>query len=150
MTGSIVSVATAAIQSVQFLSRTIDNIKDAPSIVRSVSADLQALQSVLLHLDKASQAGNSQIMRSAHIKRAIENCNKACNVFQAQLEHWMERSKDDNMFWLDRWKVGLFGLERVKSFRAQLSDCKGTLSVALNTSAMCLSFLLPLTFRLAC
>lgn len=40
------------------------------------------------------------------------------------------------MFWKDKWKVGLFGLERIKTFRAQLGDCKATLSVALSTMTM--------------
>jgi hypothetical protein len=43
------------------------------------------------------------------------------------------------MYWVDRWKVGLFGLERIKTFRGQMSDCKGTLIVALSTATMYLS-----------
>jgi hypothetical protein len=33
---SAVGIATAAIQSVQFLSKTINNIKDVPNIIKSV------------------------------------------------------------------------------------------------------------------
>ena len=57
----------------------------------------------------------------------------------------MKRSKEDKMFWVDRWKVGLFGLARVKTFRAQLGDCKGTLSVALMTVTVYFALSLPQT-----
>ena len=31
---------------------------------------------------------------------------------------------------MDRWKVGLFGQERINTFKGQLNDCKSTLNVA--------------------
>jgi hypothetical protein len=136
ITASIVGITTAALQSVQFLAKTIDNVKDAPDTVRSISSDLQAVEPVLQNLDKALQDGTPQIVLSNEIRYAVENCDRACKVFQSQVEHWMKHSTEDKMFWMDRWKIGLFGLERIKTFRGQLSDCKGTLSVALSTATM--------------
>jgi hypothetical protein len=46
------------------------------------------------------------------------------------------------MFWVVRLKVGLFGLEQIKTFREQLSDCKSTLTVALSTATTYVSLLL--------
>jgi hypothetical protein len=139
ITASIVGITTAALQSVRLLAKTIDNVKDVPVTVRSVSTDLQAVQPVLQNLDKALQDGTSQIVLSDQIKHAVENCNRACKDFQSQVEHWLKHSTVDKMFWIDRWKIGLFGPERIKTFRGQLSDCKGTLSVALSTVTMYLS-----------
>ncbi|RYN76416.1 hypothetical protein AA0119_g13577 [Alternaria tenuissima] len=136
ITASVVGITTAALQSVQFLAKTIDNVKDAPDTVRSVGTDLQAVEPVLQNLDKALQDGTSQIVLSNEIKYAVDNCDRACRSFQSQVEHWMKHSTEDKMFWMDRWKVGLFGLERIKTFRGQLSDCKGTLSMALSTATI--------------
>jgi hypothetical protein len=136
ITASVVGITTAALQSVQFLAKTIGNVKDAPDTVRSVGTDLQAVEPVLQNLDKALQDGTTQFILSNQIKYAVENCDRACKVFQSQVEHWMKHSTEDKMFWMDRWKIGLFGLERIKTFRGQLSDCKGTLSVALSTATM--------------
>jgi hypothetical protein len=124
-TASVVGVTTAALQSVQFLVQTIDGVRGAPDTIKSVSTDLCAVQLVLQDLVRTLQDDSSQIVLSEQIKHAVENC-----------EHWMERSTQDKMFWVDRWKVGLFGLERIKTFRGQLSDCKGTLSVALSTATV--------------
>lgn len=136
ITASVVGITTAALQSVQFLVRTIDGVKGAPEIIEGVTADLRAIQPVLQSLLQTTQDYSSQLVLSEQIKHAVENCERACRTFQSQVEQWMENSNADRMFWVDRWKVGLFGLERIKTFRAQLNDCKGTLSVALSTATM--------------
>jgi hypothetical protein len=138
---SVVAIATAALQSVQFLSTTVNNIKDAPNDVTSVRADLQAVESVLRHLDTSLQSDVSQTLPSDQIKPALENCARACKAFQSLLDHWMRHSREDKTFWMDRWRVGLFGQDRIKTFKGQLNDCKATLTVALSTATMYVSFL---------
>ncbi|KAH6629676.1 hypothetical protein C7974DRAFT_394979, partial [Boeremia exigua] len=133
ITASVLSITTAAVQSVQFLVKTIDNIKDAPETIGAVSTDLRILQPVLHDLGKAAQDDASQIVLSEPVKHAVENCARACQTFRLQIESWTKHSTQDKMFWVDRWKIGLFGLERIKTFRGQLGDCKGTLSMALAT-----------------
>jgi hypothetical protein len=133
---SIVGITTAALQSAQFLAKTIDNVKDAPGTVKDISADLRAVEPVLQSLNKALQDDPSQIMLSDQIKTAVENCDRACKAFQSQVEHWLKHSAEDKIFWIDRWKIGLFGQERIKTFKGQLSDCKGTLNIALSTATM--------------
>lgn len=48
----------------------------------------------------------------------------------------MKHSKEDKIFWISRWKIGLFGPDRIKTFKGQLSDCKSTLNVALTTATL--------------
>jgi hypothetical protein len=134
ITASVVGITTAALQSVQFLVQAIEGVRGAPDIVKRVSTDLRAVQSVLESLVRTVQVDSSHIILSEQIKHAVENCQRACGAFRLQVEHWMQPSTQDKMFWLDRWKVGLFGLERIKTFRGQLSDCKSTLNIALATT----------------
>jgi hypothetical protein len=137
---SVVGITTAALQSAQFLVKTIDNIKDAPGTIKDISADLRAIESVLQDLNVKVQDGSLQIIRSYQIRPAVENCNRACKAFQLQVERWMKHSKEDKIFWISRWKIGLFGPDRIKTFKGQLSDCKSTLNVALTTATL---FVLP-------
>ena len=44
---SVLGITTAALQSAQFLIKTIDNVKDAPGTVRDINADLRAVEPVL-------------------------------------------------------------------------------------------------------
>ena len=73
--------ALPRLSSVQFLSTTIDNIKDAPDTIRNINLDLRAAEPVLRKLDTASQSDGSQIVLSAEVKSAMENRNRACTDF---------------------------------------------------------------------
>jgi hypothetical protein len=142
ITASVAGMTMAALQSAQFLIKTIDNIREAPVTVTSISTDLRTVQPALQSLARALQDSSSQIILSEQIKQAVENCDIACRAFHSQVEHWMKHSTEDKMFWMDRWRVGLFGLERIKTFKAQLGDCKSTLTVALSTATTYVSSLL--------
>lgn len=129
---STTGITTAALQSVQFLSATIDNIKDLPETLKRIRADLQAVEIVLHKLERANRG---EIL-AGRIRSAVENCDMACVSFQSQLDCWTKRSIGDKMFWVDRWRVGLFGQDRIKTLRGQLNDSKATLNVALSTANM--------------
>jgi hypothetical protein len=117
ITASAVGIATAALQSAQFLVKTIDNIKDAPRTIKDISADLRVIESVLQDLNTKEQDGSSQIIQSNQIGPAVENCDRACKAFQLQVDRWMKHSKEDKIFWISRWKIGLFGPDRIKTFK---------------------------------
>ena len=139
VTASVVGITTAALASTQFLVKTIDNVKDAPATIKDISADLRAVESVLQDLNAKAQDGSSQIIQSNQIGPAVENCDRACKAFQLQVERWMQHSEEDKIFWISRWRIGLFGQERIKTFKGQLSDCKSTLNVALTTATLFVS-----------
>jgi len=133
---SVLGITSAALQSVQYLSRTIDNIKGVPDVIKTIKVDLNAVEPVLRQLDSALQGNASQILLAGEINSAVENCSRACTAFETQLGRWMRYSTEEKTFWVDRWRVGLFGQERIRTFKGQLNDCKGTLSVALNTAGV--------------
>jgi hypothetical protein len=139
ITASVVGITTAALQSVQFLVKTIDNVKDAPATIKEISADLRAIETVLQDLNVKRQDDSSQLIQSKQVGPAVENCDRACKAFQLQVEQWMKHSKEDKIFWISRWKIGLFGQEKIKTFKAQLNDCKSTLNVALTTATLFVS-----------
>jgi hypothetical protein len=136
ITASVVGITTAALQSAQFLVKTIDNVKDAPHTINEISTDLRVVESVLQDLNTKAQDGSLQIIQSSQIGPAVENCDRACKAFQLQIERWMKHSKEDKIFWISRWKIGLFGPDRIKTFKGQLGDCKGTLNIALTTATL--------------
>ncbi|KAH1462423.1 hypothetical protein KXX58_007626 [Aspergillus fumigatus] len=131
---SVIGIATAAIQSVQVLARTIDNIKNVPDTIATIKVELQAVESLLRRLNVELQRDDSQIILSNEIRFAVLNCDRACKAFRTLLDHWMSKSTDEKTFWMDRWRVGLFGKERIMTLKGQLNDCKGTLNVALLTA----------------
>lgn len=132
--------AAAAFQEVQFLYTTIDNIRDAPGFLHDIKLDIQAVKDVLHNLVTAAPSDSSQIISSAEVKSAIENCCKLCTDFQALFTRWKRHAVEEDTFWVDRWRVSLSGEERIRAFKGQLNLCKDTLAVALSTATRCVFF----------
>ena len=65
ITASVVGITTAALQSAQFLVKTIDNVKDAPHTIKDISTDLRVVESVLQDLNTKAQDGSLQIIQSS-------------------------------------------------------------------------------------
>ncbi|KAF1982496.1 hypothetical protein K402DRAFT_362588 [Aulographum hederae CBS 113979] len=111
------------------IATTIGNIKNAPKQMRELKDDLRALEGTLSDLEISSTDNVSR-----HIHLALENCSNACTDFRTLLDRWTKDSTQDKMFWVKRWKVGVFGQDRIKAFRGNLNDCKSTLIVAILTT----------------
>ncbi|KAG4422648.1 hypothetical protein IFR04_004269 [Cadophora malorum] len=136
ITASVAGITTAALQSAQFLVKTIENIKDAPSTIKELTADLRVVELVLHQLIASVQGESEQVIGRSQILPAVENCERACKTFQLQVERWTKHSKEDKLFWMIQWKIGLFGQERINTFRGQLNDCKSTLNIALTVASL--------------
>lgn len=85
--GALVGITTAAIHSVQFLTKTIANIKENPNTVKDISTDLRAIQPILQSLAQALQNRFEQIVLTNQVRYAIKNYNRACIAFQSRVEH---------------------------------------------------------------
>ena len=137
ITASILNVTTAALQSVQYLAKTIDDIKDVPEVIRNVKSDLNVVAPVLQRLSKAASSGEDEaLMRYAEIVPAVQNCERACTVFQQKLQRLTKHSSTDKTAWADRWRIGMFNQERIHNLRRQLNDCKSTLDTVLLTAIL--------------
>lgn len=136
---AMLGAATATLQKVQLLYTTIDNFKDAPDSLHNVKVDIQAITHVLHNIVTACPCDSSQIVASAEVKTAIENCCKICTDFQDLLTRWKWHAAEKENFWVDKWRVSLSGQERIRAFKGQLNLCKDILAVALSTASMYVS-----------
>ena len=150
ITASIISVSGLAISSVQTLTKTIDAIKDSPDILKHIRSDLNAITPVLQKLEEAAREDNRDKLLYEEIAPAVKNCERACTAFRLLLEHWTRHSNTKSGALADRWKVGMFGQERIQALRTQLSDCKGTLNVALSTATLYVFAVASRTRRFPC
>ncbi|KAJ0415416.1 hypothetical protein BJY00DRAFT_293548 [Aspergillus carlsbadensis] len=130
---SVVGLATAALQSLQFLYTTIGNLKDVPQTIANIKGDLQSLQAVLEKLQQTLKEDASLVLNDVVIQ-TVQDCDSACKSFQAVIARWMRHSTEEKTFWADRWRVGLFGLQKIAAFQGRLGDCKMTITVALSTA----------------
>lgn len=131
ITASAIGIVTFALQAVKLLNDDIHNIKNAPSTLRGASADLNALEPMLVALQDAAKQRQDLLARHRRMLLAVENCFDICKSFRQQLRAWSKEDTDGNLTVSSRVKMGLLGEERIKEFRGKLGDCKGTLTLIL-------------------
>ncbi|KAL9106324.1 MAG: hypothetical protein Q9227_008660 [Pyrenula ochraceoflavens] len=136
ITASIIPIVGAAVASVQVLSRTIDAIKDAPGILKETRSDLVTVTAVLQQLEKAGSERGSDNLMCDGIVPAVKNCDRACSAFNSKLELWTRHSSNKGGALADRLKIGMLCKERIQTLRAQLSNCKATLNLAISTATV--------------
>lgn len=135
VTASVLGVVGCAISSVQFLCTTIQDVKCLPATLKATENDLRLLESVLESVrNLVLENDSSGIILRPEIKLAAQNCTETCTSFQETLRHWTRRSKQDQMFWCDKWRIVLFGEKTLEAFKAQVHTNKSTLTFALTTS----------------
>lgn len=138
---TIVGLVGAAIQSTQSLFGTISSIKSVPGDVKDLRGELDSLTGVLQKVQKHLTDAPDTFEGSQDVLLAVGNCQTACDDFSAWLKRWLRHSADDKIFWTDRWRIGMFGEARIKSFRDRLATDKATLSLALQTDGLYVSWL---------
>ena len=106
MSPLLCTLATAAIQSVQFLSKTIDNTQAVPNTVKSVESTFEQWSPSSVKLGRATQSDDSRVVLRDEIKPVVESCDRAYTSFQAVLDRWMGHFTEGKTFWTDRWRVG--------------------------------------------
>lgn len=80
VSASIVSIVGFAIQSTQFLARTIDAIKEVPASLKSIRSDLDAVTPVLQQLEDAIKNANAKSFPFDRLAPAVQNCDRACSL----------------------------------------------------------------------
>jgi STAND-like protein len=151
---TIVGLVGAAIQSTQSLIGTISSIKSVPGDVKDLRGELDSLTGVLQKVQKhltsapdSFEGSQDSFEGSQDVPLAVRNCQTACDDFSALLKRWLRHSADDKIFWTDRWRIGMFGEARIKSFRDRLATDKATLSLALQTDGLYVSWLWSKLFQ---
>jgi hypothetical protein len=135
-TASIIGIVSLAIQSAQILARTIDSIKGVPASLRSIRLELDVMTPVLQQLEDAIKNADANSFQFDRLAPTVQNCDRACTVFQHKLENWTKHSNSRGGAMADRWKLGILGQERIQAMKAQLSECTSTLKVALSTATL--------------
>jgi Fungal N-terminal domain of STAND proteins len=141
---AVTGITVAAIKSVQKLLQFIEAIQEAPVAIANIREDLQAVDTILRCLNRALQDPQlSDVLKTkwnGTLQSAVQSCQDLSIEFSTVLQHWMKHSTENKTFWSDRVKVGYFGETKMNKFRAKLSKCKATVSMALETSNL---YILP-------
>jgi hypothetical protein len=132
---TVAGVAALVLKATKALSDDVQSIQGAPAVVMTLTQDLDALATILQTIPCNTEGSLDHLSADANaaLIRALENCNNACDHFQAKLKKWTKHSSDQRLQWWDRVRVGIFAEKNVETLSKQLMQCKVTLSTAIST-----------------
>ncbi|KAK4507723.1 hypothetical protein PRZ48_001458 [Zasmidium cellare] len=104
---------------------------NAPDSLSDIVKDLRHLEPWLESLKDSAQHNQGDPARFERVSHAVENCYHVCQSFRLQLKTWSKPDTDGELTIRKRFTIGLFNQDRIKEFRTIVSECKGTLLLAL-------------------
>jgi hypothetical protein len=130
---TVAGVAALVLQALKALSDDVQSIQGAPAVVKTLTEDLDALATILqtIPCNTEGSLDHLSVDANAALIKALENCNSACDHFQAKLKKWTKHSSDQYLQWWDRVRVGIFAEKNAESLSKQLIQSKVTLSIAI-------------------
>ena len=138
LSSAILSLVTTAYSSCQKLYSTFNKVRNAPKHIAAISKDLEdfylvlgAIQSLLD--DEEFSAGIVQYAQSKNLCKVLEDCILVFKDFETIISEYQAHSKDPAIRTWQRLKW-TFKESEIKDLRRNLSDCKGTLNVAISTA----------------
>ena len=127
LASGLLTLATFAFKSSIALSETIRDFQHHPERVRSLLAELEALQGVLRTLNETLST-TTDIDVSA-LSLPLLRCGKACGEFQDELRKCSSRSSSRTSF-RDWAKLRYMG-DGIDDFRQLMAGYKATINIAL-------------------
>ncbi|KAK5110158.1 hypothetical protein LTR85_001551 [Meristemomyces frigidus] len=140
ITVGAVGISTAAITSILQLKEFISGLVDAPSELKKIRADLEAIEPSLSALkvistpDEQTLGAAKAEVEKTGLAKAVNSCGDACERFNARLGKWTRHSSREKMDWTDRLKIGVWEKSAIQKMAVQVETCKTTLSLAVTST----------------
>jgi hypothetical protein len=130
ITTSVVGIVMPALHGTRLLLEDLQQLKDAPKIVKRLVEDMHSVDTALELLqsveDREWDLLGAGIAEQS--KTTISSCTQACDLFRIDLQRWTKHSEDGKLAWQDRVNVGFFKQGQIKAMSEQLSNCKLTIN----------------------
>ncbi|KAL4885199.1 hypothetical protein BJY04DRAFT_214537 [Aspergillus karnatakaensis] len=134
ITASIVGITVPTLHGVRLLLDDLQNIKDAPDILKDLRESICGVESTLASLQNISSDDWDSLGKdvSAKMTTMIENCKKTCDTIRDDLSRWTKRSQTSKepgkLSFQDRTMIGFFKQSRIRTMSEQLQACRVTIS----------------------
>jgi hypothetical protein len=139
---SVVGVTVPALHGIRLLLDDLQSIKDAPDAIKGLKDDILSIDMALTSLQSVKDREWESLGRTVadEAKTVISTCERACEIFRANLQRWTGHSEDGKLSWRDRTKVGFFKQGQIKSMSEQLQSCKLTIISVVSIATLYVSF----------
>ncbi|EXJ77534.1 hypothetical protein A1O3_09761 [Capronia epimyces CBS 606.96] len=142
LTASTIGITQFAIDSIVRLREFIDNVAEAKEVVQDIVSNLEDVQRPLAALeeltisDRKTYAAAKADLENTGVGEAVNKCGQACADFMDNLKQWTKHSSDQKFSLRDRFSVGIWNKEKIRTFRMQVQSCQATVQFAIASTQL--------------
>lgn len=142
ITAGVIGITSAATTSIVQLRSLIDSLSEAKDEVADITTSLTNIERPLAALERLSISDGATLnafkedMCKVGVAEAVNSCGDACKRFQKDLTKWTKHSSATKLSLRDRFSVGVWNKEKIRTFRTQLQWCETTLHFAVTSTQL--------------
>jgi hypothetical protein len=142
ITASTLGITQFAISSIVQLHDFINDLAEAKEVVQDIASNLEGVQRPLAALeeliisDPITYTAAKADLEKTGIVEAVNNCGQTCANFTDNLKRWTKHSSDTKFSLRDRFSVGVWNKEKIRTFRMQVQSCKATVQFAITSTQL--------------
>jgi uncharacterized protein YPO0396 len=103
--------------------------------LEGVQRPLAALEELTIS-DPTTYATAKADLEKTGVVEAVNNCGQACANFTDNLKRWTKHSSGTKISLRDRFSVGVWNKEKIRTFRMQVQSCQATVQFAITSTQL--------------
>jgi hypothetical protein len=125
----------------------INGLAEAKEVVQDIASNLEGIERPLAALEKlsisdgATSTAAKEDLKKAGVAEAVNKCGDACDEFTKNLKKWTKHSSTTKLSLRDRFSVGVWNKEKIRTFRTQVQSCEATVEFAVASTQLWVSLL---------
>ncbi|EMD88831.1 hypothetical protein COCC4DRAFT_195238 [Bipolaris maydis ATCC 48331] len=142
ITAGAIGITNVATTSIVQLRSLVDNLSEAQEVVADIISSLDNIERPLAALEKlsipneATSIAVKEDLYKAGVAEAVNSCGYACKKFREDLTKWTKHSNATKLSLRDRFSVGVWNKEKIRTFRTQLQWCENTVHFAVTSTQL--------------
>ena len=142
ITVGAIGITDIALRSILELRNLIDNLSEAQDVVADVNSSLVNIETPLAALqelkisDEATSVALKEDLKKAGVAEAVNSCGDACKKFNENLTKWTKHSSTTKLSLKDRFALGVWNKEKIRTFQTHLQYCEATVHFAAASASL--------------
>jgi hypothetical protein len=142
ITAGTIGITQFALSSIVQLHNFIDDLAEAKEVVQDIASNLEGVQRPLAALeeliisDPTTYTAAKVDLEKTGVVEAVNNCGQACANFTDNLKRWTKHSSGTSISLRDRFSVGIWNKEKIRTFRMQVQSCQAMVQFSITSTQL--------------
>jgi Fungal N-terminal domain of STAND proteins len=137
ITASALGITQFAISSIVQLHDFINDLAEAKDVIQDIASNLEDIQRPLAAFEEltisdfTTYTATKVDLETTGAVEAVNTCSQACADFKENLKQWTRHSSGTKISLRDRFSIGIWNKEKIRTFRMQVQSCQATVQFAI-------------------